>query len=72
MLKGTLKWYNRQKGFGFIIPEDGSGDVFFHKSVIVNMSSIQRIVQSYQTPIEINYTLDTTKERPCARTVMAG
>jgi len=32
MSSGTIKWFNASKGYGFIQPEDGTGDVFVHIS----------------------------------------
>ena len=43
MTKGTVKWFNSVKGYGFIAPEDGSKDAFVHISAVerAGLSNLQ-------------------------------
>ena len=52
MAKGTVKWFNDQKGFGFIQPEDGSKDVFVHISA-VERAGIARLNEGQRVSYEI-------------------
>ena len=52
MAQGTVKWFNAEKGFGFIAPEDGSADVFVHYSEIQG-SGFRTLVENQQVEFEI-------------------
>jgi CspA family cold shock protein len=52
MPNGTVKWFNAQKGFGFIQPDDGSKDVFVHISA-VERAGIPRLNDGQKVSYEL-------------------
>jgi CspA family cold shock protein len=52
MATGTVKWFNPTKGFGFIVPEDGSKDVFVHISA-VERAGMQTLNEGQRVSFEI-------------------
>ncbi len=57
MAVGTVKWFNAQKGFGFIVPEDGSKDVFVHVTA-VERSGIGNLREGQK----LSYDLETGRQ----------
>ena len=56
MANGTVKWFNPNKGYGFIQPEDGTKDVFVH------ISALERAgIQSFNEGQKISYETATNK-----------
>jgi len=54
MTVGTVKWFNTQKGYGFIQPEDGSKDVFVHISA-VERSGIGNLHEGQKVSFELDH-----------------
>ncbi len=52
MGEGTVKWFNAQKGYGFIQPEDGSKDVFVHVSA-VERSDLGSLYEGQKVSFEV-------------------
>jgi CspA family cold shock protein len=52
MVKGTIKWFSDQKGYGFITPEGGKKDVFVHFSAIQG-SGFRTLAEGQQVQFEI-------------------
>lgn len=49
---GTVKWFNAEKGFGFIAQPDGGGDVFVHHSAI-QMSGYRSLEEGQKVEFEV-------------------
>jgi cold shock protein len=52
MAQGTVKWFNAEKGFGFIAPNDGGPDVFVHYSAI-EASGFRSLNEDQQVSYEV-------------------
>ena len=50
-MKGTVKWYSDQKGFGFIKPDEGDKDLFFHRTNIKTPN--QSIAEGQRVEFEV-------------------
>ena len=67
MAKGVVKFFNSRKGYGFITPEEGTGDVFVHMSAIIAESDEQKILNQYD---EVTYEITEGQKGPQASEVV--
>ena len=65
MTLGTVKFYNEQKGFGFIEPEDGSKDVFVHATAL-ERAGMSRLVEGQKV------SFDTELDNRSGKTAVAN
>lgn len=61
MATGTVKWFNDQKGFGFITPDDGDKDLFLHHSAI-NAEGYRSVAEG----AKVSYEIETDAKGPRA------
>lgn len=63
--KGTVKFFNTEKGFGFIKPTDGGADVFVHYTGMANGQKSEHLAEG----VNVEFTIGEGKNRdkgPCA------
>ena len=61
MATGTVKWFNEQKGYGFITPDEGGKDVFVHISA-VERSGMRGLAEGQKVSYELQTDRRTGKE----------
>ena len=65
-MKGKVKWYNRVKGYGFIVPDEGGQEVFVHYSAIEVDKKKDRILDEGQV---VDYEIKEGPKGPSAANV---
>jgi len=64
---GTVKWFSDKKGYGFIVPDDGSEDLFVHYSEI-KMDGFAKLNEGEK----VQYEVKEGKKGPCATNVTSA
>lgn len=65
MSKGTVKWFNPDKGFGFITPDEGGKDLFVHYSAIQSGDEYSTLKDGQA----VEYEVGQGQKGPCANNV---
>lgn len=69
MATGTVKWFNTQKGYGFIQPDNGGGDIFVHISA-VEKSGLRSLNEGQKVTFEVQR--DQKKGKDSAVNIQVG
>ncbi len=65
-MRGTIKWYRPEKGFGFLIPDEGGNDIFLH------VSGLNGFVPKEGQTVTYDVVIDKVKGKPCAVNIKAA
>jgi CspA family cold shock protein len=65
MSNGTIKWFSKKKGYGFIIPDEGGEEIFVHRSEIKDDGRV-----SLTEGQKVNYDMRQSDKGPCAANVV--
>jgi CspA family cold shock protein len=69
MVTGAVKWFNGQKGFGFIQPDDGGNDVFVHVSA-VERAGLPGLAEGQRVSFDVK--VDTRRGKSSAENLKIG
>ena len=67
MAQGTVKWFNPDKGFGFIQPSNGGNDVFVHISAVM-ASGLRNLVEGQR----LSYDIEMNRGKESATNIAAA
>ena len=65
MSTGTVKWFNTNKGYGFITPDEGGSDLFVHHSEV-------KVAGSLNEGQKVQFEVGQGKKGPCATNVTSA
>ncbi len=66
MATGTVKWFDEKKGYGFIVPEDGTADIFVHFSSIKTDTEFKSLKEG----MAVRFDVTEGKKGPQAQNVV--
>jgi len=67
-MRGVVKWFDANRGYGFILPEGGGADVFLHRRVLQTSAGLRRLEPGQRVEFEV---METPQGRKITRiTVM--
>ena len=56
MQRGKVKWFNTEKGFGFIVPDDGTKDIFVHRNNVNGLGWEEGLIDGEEVEYEVENT----------------
>jgi len=60
-MRGTIRWFDARRGYGFIIPEGGGPDVFVHRRVLQDSAHLRRLLPGQAVEYDARETEQGTK-----------
>lgn len=67
MASGTVKWFNPEKGFGFIVPDDGGNDIFVHITAVRDAG-----MNTLDEGQKVNFEMTENRGKMCATNLQAA
>lgn len=60
-MRGTVRWFDARRGYGFVVPEEGGPDVFVHRRVLQSTARLRRLEPGQVVEYDAEQTAQGTK-----------